>query len=1298
MKKKIFSALLLVVFAFAATSTVVSCKDYEDDINANANDIKSLKDQYATLQGALESAKSAAASAQSAADAAQKTANDAVSAAKSAQDAADAADKAAKAADEIAKAAKALAEAAATAEKVNQLENAIKGLEALMSGKVSQEDYDKAMAKVAGDIDAIDEKLNEITKGLLSEEDVQKISDAAAQKAGEEAVQAVTTNLQSQLDVLNAFKESLDKLNLPALVEQLTGVMQQYEKNFEGINKRLEELEKLPELVDANAKNIKTLQETVQTINETLAKKANSADVTSEIATAIEGLKGIMETADNTINTNIGLLEKRVETLEKFFENYKDEEVGVDLKAIVDRLKTLEEAKAGQATANEGFSSSVKAINGALEVLNAYISRSLTSLVLAPDFYWGGIEAIEAAQVIYDVWGIDKKLDSKKVGSYETWKITNPWNNDKDEDKNTYTPAVIATYHVNPGTFDVSKVKAWNVIYADKRAYTRASVTLDPKVAGVTQSGDSAFVQINLNYDAIKGGLKLKDLENQTLRIGISESNEITVLAVQAIIGTNEAGKDSTVTSDYAVVAPAVVGGFDIADLGEDLEANPSYNEESELDPDDCDYSGNNYGITKRVHIYNTMEEAVNSPYTHALVWNDAEGIDLNDFIKIHAYHSLTLNPMQFFDEESTYTEIELTPWEMERYGLSVKYTALSYVTGGEATEQTATHSVLNGSVITPKSIGEGLNQSSIGREPLIRVELKNKDGNTISVGYVKFRIVKEASHNTQQEFELIKDKKFFWNCQGGMVKTTWTQVEEKILYAIGNSGISKDDFEAQYKLINSDGNPNDILAEKEVEAQIFVKNAKGDYVPAEYFYGDSLGVIKYGNEVNAQGDHTGYFVWTFDQEHMKNALQKNDGKNKILAGQFFDSKTLDVAVKLTNGSNDVYVTFNATIERLLAQINHMVNYWYAKDSKDKGEYEIHMNVDPAYQMSGAAVVSHFESDLKMAFAGQDLTQAGNNPKLHAYTYTNTITDNDVTPDGKKLTASIYGKGVVTTDLRFVVTTAKDGNNPLTSKVKTPETRNGQSGQVYLLEASEDGQTLYAWKYDTKNKKATGASQEVMKLNGTILTLQETDYAKDLLNIASHNDLAKTLLINIGLTGKLGDQDECDIVILPEIIVPVKVLRPLDAKADNTHSFTDAKTDGNILKIAELLQKGFIDWRDEWLVDATHNYYTWYDVKAVTVDLDNMTTDLQGFDINDPKSLLKTIAPETFNFFGTATSGGEVTLLKSPKITKDFGIITYDNVNNTTHEFKVKIPLSVGYYWGDVKTSVTITVAKSKQN
>ena len=47
---------------------------------------------------------------------------------------------------------------------------------------------------------------------------------------------------------------------------------------------------------------------------------------------------------------------------------------------------------------------------------------------------------------------------------------------------------------------------------------------------------------------------------------------------------------------------------------------------------------------------------------------------------------------------------------------------------------------------------------------------------------------------------------------------------------------------------------------------------------------------------------------------------------------------------------------------------------------------------------------------------------------------------------------------------------------------------------------------------------------------------------------------------------------------------------------------------------------------------------------------------------------------------------------KDKNVEMDFGIIRFDNVNNVAHEFKVKIPLIVSYYWGDIVTDVTITV------
>ena len=54
MKRKYLSVLLMGALTIASTSTFTSCKDYDDDINMNASQIKDLQEQLKTLQTALD--------------------------------------------------------------------------------------------------------------------------------------------------------------------------------------------------------------------------------------------------------------------------------------------------------------------------------------------------------------------------------------------------------------------------------------------------------------------------------------------------------------------------------------------------------------------------------------------------------------------------------------------------------------------------------------------------------------------------------------------------------------------------------------------------------------------------------------------------------------------------------------------------------------------------------------------------------------------------------------------------------------------------------------------------------------------------------------------------------------------------------------------------------------------------------------------------------------------------------------------------------------------------------------------
>ena len=241
MKKKIFSSLLIAAFGFAVTSSVVSCKDYDDDINDLQSQINKLATQDAltnmqnTLNSAIEGAKStistlegklanyatkaelgeveklakgaqtAAESAGTAAANAQKAADDAAALAKAANDLAGNVKTAAGTAQETADKAKRIAEEAlanaAIADGKGQqgidnaktaLEKALKGIEdaqkaaevaadALAAGNQGVSDADKArvIAQEAKDLADQLKKGTEafVTKAALAEE----ISKATAQ-------------------------------------------------------------------------------------------------------------------------------------------------------------------------------------------------------------------------------------------------------------------------------------------------------------------------------------------------------------------------------------------------------------------------------------------------------------------------------------------------------------------------------------------------------------------------------------------------------------------------------------------------------------------------------------------------------------------------------------------------------------------------------------------------------------------------------------------------------------------------------------------------------------------------------------------------------------------------------------------------------------------------------------------------------------------------------------------------------------------------------------------------------------
>ena len=166
MKRKFLSTLLFGALACTTLSTVTSCKDYDDDISANAQEISSLKTTVSNLQTALDQAKADATAAL--ANYATKTELGNVS-------------------NSVA----ALQDAVAKLVTADQLQKALDEAKAALETKASQEDLDKVSQTVAAinaDLDAI----------------------KTWQKTTDSAIETANKNIEAQKEALEELKKALE--------------------------------------------------------------------------------------------------------------------------------------------------------------------------------------------------------------------------------------------------------------------------------------------------------------------------------------------------------------------------------------------------------------------------------------------------------------------------------------------------------------------------------------------------------------------------------------------------------------------------------------------------------------------------------------------------------------------------------------------------------------------------------------------------------------------------------------------------------------------------------------------------------------------------------------------------------------------------------------------------------------------------------------------------------------------------------------------------------------------------------
>ena len=197
MKRKIFSTLLMGAFFIASMSMFTSCKDYNDDINANSDEIAALKTQLSTLDAALKQAQADATTAHAAFATKSQIAD--------------------------------LEKEIANLVKAADLQKAIDDVQSKLSGG-----SDKTIADLAKEIDAIDSQLNEL--GTTSLKDLK------------DAVETATKNITSQQAALDQLTEALKGKADTANVNEKIAALQ---KELENVKASAGDVKSIQELKDS---------------------------------------------------------------------------------------------------------------------------------------------------------------------------------------------------------------------------------------------------------------------------------------------------------------------------------------------------------------------------------------------------------------------------------------------------------------------------------------------------------------------------------------------------------------------------------------------------------------------------------------------------------------------------------------------------------------------------------------------------------------------------------------------------------------------------------------------------------------------------------------------------------------------------------------------------------------------------------------------------------------------------------------------------------------------------------------
>lgn len=365
----------------------------------------------------------------------------------------------------------------------------------------------------------------------------------------------------------------------------------------------------------------------------------------------------------------------------------------------------------------------------------------LKGLVFKPTCLVNGVPSLKAANISYKDWSL-VKAEVSKDGEKFIQSTTSSY----------ITPQIWAYYHMNPSSVTKAQIESMTFLSEDVESYSRAAAmnpTVDFEKTVVTEDH---LLKVAMNANAEE----IPDMDG----------NKQALYALQ--VTTKAVGKKeaAVITSDYASIYRVGISDFLL-----------------------------------KVNIEGEDERVYGQPVPRNGMVNPMSG-QAKDAIVSEADFSVEFEGTKNVADLITvwYKEGQGEYIKMDKiadYGFELRYSASNYLGGDAAdTQQNSFFNTADAAkgIFNPEYNGAD-NRNTIGRKPMIRVELVDTEANqVVTVGWIKANIVDGEVAGFGETFD---KGEYVYGCDNFEAKLTYLDMND--VYA--KAGMSKEEFHTVYTL-----------------------------------------------------------------------------------------------------------------------------------------------------------------------------------------------------------------------------------------------------------------------------------------------------------------------------------------------------------------------------------------------------------------------------------------------------------------------------------------------------------------